>query len=227
MERVIGKKIGADEILEEPSYPEEVTISIDELRKEMYERRSELRYLKALLESETAEKAAIRGEFLPSVDLILRFRRAGDGIMPDGIDGQNIVDTELSGTVAATWNIFDGFRTTHEVAEQQQIINARENEIRDFEKEIDFQLEASIENHRVSLGKLSEARDAVVQAEENYRITDNQFKAGINTVTDLLDARLFLTRARVQFNTAYYNVGTSLADIERVVEMDLYIPRSQ
>ncbi|HSL98704.1 MAG TPA: TolC family protein, partial [Candidatus Limnocylindria bacterium] len=56
------------------------------------------------------------------------------------------------------------------------------------------------------------------QAEENYRITENQFRERVATSTDLLDARVFLTRARNEYNNAVYNLSLSLAALERVVE---------
>ena len=61
-------------------------------------------------------------------------------------------------------------------------------------------------------------RQAVGQAEENYRITKNLFRQRIATNTDLLDARNFLSRARTDYYDAVYGLHLAAATIERVIE---------
>jgi outer membrane protein TolC len=73
----------------------------------------------------------------------------------------------------------------------------------------------------VAAGRLDVARKAIEQAEENYRITANQFQQQVATSTDLLDARVFLTRARSEYNNAFYDLQKAVAEIERVTESDL------
>ncbi|MGA6993910.1 MAG: TolC family protein, partial [Candidatus Deferrimicrobiaceae bacterium] len=70
----------------------------------------------------------------------------------------------------------------------------------------------------VSAGRITLSRKSVEQAEENYRITESQFRERVATAADLLDARVFLTRARTEYNAASYDLGLSLAALERVVE---------
>ena len=79
-------------------------------------------------------------------------------------------------------------------------------------------MKTAIEEYRVSAGRIELARVGIEQAEENYRITDNQFRERVATTTDLLDARFLLSRARDEYNNAVYNVSLSLAALERVVE---------
>ena len=75
-----------------------------------------------------------------------------------------------------------------------------------------------MEEYRVAAGTIALARKAVEQAEENYRITENQFRERVATAADLLDARVFLTRARNDFNNARYGLARSAAVLDRVVE---------
>jgi outer membrane protein TolC len=48
------------------------------------------------------------------------------------------------------------------------------------------------------------ATEAIVSAEEAYRVTDVQVRAGTATVTDLLDAQAALTQVRLNLVRARY-----------------------
>jgi outer membrane protein len=52
-------------------------------------------------------------------------------------------------------------------------------------------------------------------------VTQNQFREQLATTTDLLDARVFLTRARNQHNNAVYDTHLWAARIDRAVEAPL------
>jgi outer membrane protein len=51
---------------------------------------------------------------------------------------------------------------------------------------------------------LEVARAAITEAEENFRIEQKRFDANANTSTDVLDAQLALTRAKLSYTTALY-----------------------
>ncbi len=218
--RIMGRPLGPDEILEKPDAPAELVLDRAALREEMFEKRSELKFLRALILADTSEVAAIEGEYWPSVDFLLTYRRIGDSIAPDGREGLFVIDTELSGSIVASWNLFEGHRTAHDRAAKKKEMLAREEELRDLEKEVDLQLEKALERYRISNGQIEVTENAIEQAEENLRITNNQYKEKVVTITDLLDARVRLTRAQFEFNTAFFNLLLSLAEIERVVELE-------
>ncbi len=120
--------------------------------------------------------------------------------------------------LTATWNIFDGLQRKHEIEKARYLQEATAEELRDAEDEVLLQLSEALEGYRVSGGKLDAAQVAVEQAEENYRVTDNQFRNRLATSTDLLDARFFLTRAKNQRNNALYDIHAWRARVERAVE---------
>jgi len=72
--------------------------------------------------------------------------------------------------------------------------------------------------------KLVVAEPAVSQADENYRVTDLQFRERVATTTDLLDARNYLTDAKDRYNNAFYDLHVARATIDRVLERNLPQP---
>jgi len=215
LERAMGTEVPPEEAVEEMGAPPEApALSFDALREEMLGRRSELRYLRAVAEAYRHEKLSVRGGYLPKVDLVLSYNK----YLEDGGTFISEFDSDTRGVVTARWNLFSGFRTSHGMNALLYLERATEAQARDTEEELLFQLREALEGHDVSRGKLRVAEAAVSQAEENYRVTQSQFRERVATSTDLLDARGFLTRARNQYFDALYDVHVALARIERVLE---------
>lgn len=214
--RTLGRPLDEKETLSdltmEPAEPEPE----EELSHEMFARRSELKFLYSLLDAQKAGKKAVRGDLLPEVDLVLSYDRFGDHGLPQTSDTD--YDSESKAILQASWTLFSGFDTRHELVGREHEIRARQKEVKATEDELTLQLQTALEAFRVSERNLATAETAEVQAEENYRVNDNRYKANIATTVDLLDAQEFLTRARNERVKALYDLHLSAVVIERVLE---------
>jgi outer membrane protein TolC len=220
LERTIGVGVTEDEVVEDlEETPSTAWPPYEELSTEALGRRSELRQLRALGEAQGYGAEAIRGDYFPSIDLSLTHTRYGDNADLGGRELLN--DDEDRVTLSATWNVFDGFSTSHALKQARYQQEATLERLRDTREEVLLQLKEALEGYEVALGRLEAAAAAVEQAEENYRVTQNQFREQLATTTDLLDARLFLTRARNQHNNAVYDTHLWAARIDRAVEAPL------
>ncbi|HZS36604.1 MAG TPA: TolC family protein [Polyangia bacterium] len=61
------------------------------------------------------------------------------------------------------------------------------------------------------------ARETIASAEEAYRITDAQLKAGTATTTDLLDAQSALTQSRLSLTRARYEEAVARVSLARAI----------
>ena len=196
--------------------PELPPQSFPELQNEMFEARSELRFLHNLLAAERAGRKAVFGDYLPDLDMALSYDRFGNGTIPEPSDSAYNTDTRV--TVEMIWTPFSGFDTTHELAARDQEIRARYQEIRATEEQLTRQLRFALEELRVAQGNLATAENSVIQAEENYRVNLNRYKAQIATTVDLLDAQEYLTRSRNEKVRAFYDFHLADVALERVLE---------
>lgn len=217
LERAMGVGLSPEEeVLDISGRPRVDELSFDALKEEMFSRRSELKYLRAFRDSHRYGMQSVRGGYMPRVDVVFSYNRylytqGASPFFPS-------YDSDTRGMLTAKWNLFDGLRTTYGAARFKYLMEAAEEELRDTEEELLFQLREALEGYVISEGKLGVADRAVDQAEENYRVTQSQFRERVATTTDLLDARSFLTRARNQYNDALYDLHLAAARIERVVE---------
>ncbi len=219
-EKKLERRIGADiadgvEFTDFPGLPAVEESSFETLKEEMLDNRSELKYLNHIKEAYEYGKEAIAGGDLPRVDIVLSHSRYGDSLAPIGWEAGYNHDT--SALLKVSWNVFDGYYRKHKINEATYLADAVEEEIQDAEDEMLLQLNWVLEDYKVGMGKLEEARVAATQAEENYRVTKNRFKHREATTTDLLDANNRITRARTQRNQAFYSLHGFTARLIRVL----------
>ncbi len=212
----LGRPVGQDEEVTDLSLEPALPGPMDGLHQEMFVNRSELKFLNSLLAAEVAGRKAVRGDLLPDIDLVLSYDRFGNDALPEPGDAD--YDSESRAIVRATWTLFSGFDTRYELVGREHEIRARQQEIKATEDRLTLQLQTALEAFRVSGENLATASAAAVQAEENYRVNENRYRANIATTVDLLDAQEYLTRARNEKVKALYDLHLSAAAIERVLE---------
>jgi len=215
LEMITGAKAGD---LSEPSDLLEQTISRPDY-KSIYDynilHRTELRYLQAIRDAKKFEIKSLRGEYLPAIDLALRQSSFGDEATPSGRAGE---DDETRGEISATWKLFAPIKKGYDVESERAEFSSIEEAIAELEDDIRFQLKSAVEEHRLAMGKLIVAEKGITHAEENYRITENQFRQQIATTTDILDAGAALSSAKNDYNNARYDLQAAIARIERITE---------
>ena len=69
---------------------------------------------------------------------------------------------------------------------------------------------------------ISVARDAISQAEENFRIYKERFDQQMATTTDVLDAQTLLSQARTNYNNALCDYHIAKAKLERAIAQELH-----
>ena len=69
----------------------------------------------------------------------------------------------------------------------------------------------------VSEKNIQTAMEALVQAKENFRLTNLQYRDGITTSTEVLDARTFLTQAEMNHHNTIYGYRIAEAELKRAV----------
>ncbi|MFC1769959.1 TolC family protein, partial [Nitrospirota bacterium] len=217
LEKVIGRPLGGDEIIEDYTVlPYFAVLTYEALKDEMTAGRSELRQLRLLGEAQRNTMKASKGSYWPSVDVSVAYNTFGDDFNPTG--RQTSYDSESRTMLTASWNLFDGFTKYSGTNKARYELTAIEEQYLETEKELLHQLRMAIEQYTIAEGKLMVARTSISQAEENYRVTELQFRERVSTSTDMILARSQLTRAKNQLSSARYDLYNAAALIERITE---------
>lgn len=217
LENTMGLPLEEGETVKDPTgVPGTGILDFEDMKKQMLAARSELVYLAQVSNAYKNEQRAIAGGYLPVVDLVVGHDRYGDSLVPSGRD--HTYDHDSTAQIRISWNLFDGRSRHYRIQESRAAVLSVEAQIKETIQALELQLSSAITAYRTARGKLEAAVMAVTQAEENYRVTNNRLRQRRATIVDMLDARFYLTRARNQKISAFYDLHKYAARIDRVLE---------
>lgn len=220
LERLINENIPSNEIYEDFSAPSQKKLDSAALFESLKANRSELKYVRELVKAQNYSADATKRGGLPSINVSASYNSYGDDAKP--ADRDSTYDDEVIFGASANWSIFDGnARRSTAAAEKAYAMSLKHQELKTT-AQMKYQLENALEQYELATGSLAVAEKETESAEENYRITENQYKQRVATSTELLDARVMLTRARNNYNKALYDIYKAMAEIERVTEEQVF-----
>ena len=164
--------------------------------------------------AELAVTAAKAG-FKPTLSLSLGAGQNND-FNPNSTSSQDV-----SAGITASWNVFDSGVTKAEVqAAEAGRDTAKLNLVKDQE-DIDYALRQAYYNMREAEKRFNSTGDAVNQAEEDYYIAREKYRAGEGLMLDIIDAQLALSQAKLNYISAQYDYARYKAEVENVMGMGL------
>lgn len=204
-------------LCESPPCPD----AADCMRKAM-DRRADYRAAKAaVLAAESAVRAA-RAGWRPTLSAQASYgiRRMPDATdWPEGADDQ--VDVGRVGIVAE-FPLFDGRLTAARVAEHEARKRSGQECVRKLELQIRYEIETALANLAAARERVQTSEQAVIQAEESFRIIKEKYDLGKGTLTDLLDAQAALVAAQTSHARALADLA--VADARRRLAVGEILP---
>lgn len=159
-----------------------------------------------LQQKELAVKNAKAG-YLPTVDLSL-----GAGwnkqVLPDS--GNH----EYSASIGVNWNIFDSAITAAKVDAANTELKIAQATLQRDKNDIDLAVRKDYNSMREAEERFNSTGTAVRQAEEDYFIAQEKYKAGEGIMLDIIDAQEALSTARQNYISAQYDYARYKAAVE-------------
>ncbi|MAG32362.1 MAG: hypothetical protein CL908_15885 [Deltaproteobacteria bacterium] len=122
--------------------------------------------------------------------------------------------TNLQATIAAEWTPVNGGRRIGQLQE----IHANLVQLREQELQAHQDLELDVRRLLLDIAETESAvelaREAIVAAEENFRIISDRFRRGKVTAREQLEAQTTLSNARFAFNQSRFGHRTLIASLE-------------
>ena len=214
LENVIGLALKDTTILDFDSHVEDVS-DINTLQMQMQNNRSEIKAMTLQSKSIISQKDAVRGNYLPKVNLeathqINDQERASGGLVFQPKD-QTVYGVNVS------WNLYSGFADKSKQKALLEKDNQQNFLLHQLKLDLNNQLNRAYENFKVAKSAKIVAKKAFESAEENYRITSDLYSYGkIDTLT-LLVSQSNLTQAEYADNNAYYDVYIAYVTLQRII----------
>jgi outer membrane protein len=150
-----------------------------------------------------------------------QLRRANRDFLPDvtgtGTYGgiRNDLNEVWEVGVALTWTLFDGGNMIAQVREKRALVESARAQVKVTELNIAQEVEQTYLVVNEAQERIAASQTAVASAQENFRLAQGRFDAGVGTILELTDAQLFLTQAQNTEAQALADYRVALAALER------------
>ncbi|MBE8954706.1 MAG: TolC family protein [Quinella sp. 2Q5] len=180
----------------------------------------------AVKQAESAKKSAKAG-WRPSINAEI-----SKGLTTEHFASGKTTDQWTAG-LSMSWNIFDGGITSAQVNQADAALTRAKEVAAQTREQIQLEVQSYFLQLHAAEKNIGTTQASVTLAEENYKIAQVRYAAGVGTNLDVMDASRKLTEARSNYFTALYNYNTAKASLDRYmgvpVEIDVvrYIESEQ
>ncbi|MFR9594286.1 MAG: TolC family protein, partial [Rikenellaceae bacterium] len=148
--------------------------------------RPEYAMLGSQIEAKELEAKLTRGDFLPSVSAIASYGYT-NGVKLNGNTMFN--NAGFTGGVTMNIPIFHWGEGRRKTSAKKREITIAQNQMEDMSQLMTLELMQAINIYNESILEVQLSTSAVAQAEENMRLSKNQYIAGMETLADHLEAQ--------------------------------------
>lgn len=152
----------------------------------------EYRLLDKSVEAARLQKKITLGEFLPTVSI-------SGGYMFQNFMGPS--QNSLMGLVTVSIPI--SWKAPHTMKKQRLACENAETQLGDGREQLVIRMRKSQDDLWNAYQQAILAQNAIQQAAENLRLNENYYKAGISTMSDLLEAQLLHQQSKDRYSEAY------------------------
>jgi outer membrane protein len=183
-----------------------VTLDRQQLRSDSLRQRPEYRSAKlTAAAAEARERKAFR-DFLPDV--------TGQGAY--GATQKDLNETWSIG-LSLNWSFFDGGGRIARYQEAKALLEGAKANVKSTELSILQNVEQAEIAVEETAERIQAAQALVASAQENFRLAQGRFDAGVGTILELTDAQLALTQAQNTESQALADYRIALARLDRAV----------
>lgn len=117
--------------------------------------------------------------------------------------------------LSASLSLFDGFSNLAGLRQARAAARVSEREMRRVELQVALEVEQAYLAYNAAMEKMAVTGRAVESAQEDYRLTTEEYRLGAATMLDLLTSQVALTQAKVNRVQAFYDFKVALAEVEQ------------
>jgi outer membrane protein TolC len=119
--------------------------------------------------------------------------------------------------LALQWTLFDGGNRISRFRETKVNVDAAQARVKATALDISREVEQAFLVVNEAQERIAAAQTAVASAQENFRLAQGRFDAGVGTILELTDAQLFLTQAQNTEALALADYRIFVARLERAI----------
>ncbi len=182
--------------------------SLENLIKLGLEKREEIKKYKAKIESAKELLDVAKADYLPRIDVDAVYSNSNT----DKIASQDVEQSSIS--LNLKWNFFTGFSTIADNKISLANLSSSKKELQQQMLDIKQEITAAYLSVKESTDSLNIGLLNVNLATENLDLAKQRYKAGLNDLIELNDAKLEYTQAKSSLVNIYYTYLSNLAKLK-------------
>jgi outer membrane protein len=182
-----------------------INVALPRLLDEAFTQRPDLQMMAHQAQAAGARVKIYRSDYFPTV------QGAGDyETMGTGLPASNNFDVG----VVVTWPIFNGFQTTHQVAQAKYNQDAIKHQIEDLRQQIVLDVTRSFLDWQASVTAIRQAQSVLDASQEELHLAEHRYQAGLGNVVELEDAQTRFTQDSAGYVDALYGYAITHAAVD-------------
>ena len=212
LNNVIGMPLGTEiKLKEELQYQPYSGGTLDDSIQYALTKRPDVLQTTANIESNKKALDAARAGYRPTVGVA-----ASQGWTDNELPGTD-VNSGWSATLTTSMNVFDAGLTDGKVKSAKAGLGKAEEQARQTQDSARLEVRQAYLNMVAAEKQIETSKVAVDQAEEDYKIAQVRYSAGVGTNLDVMDAQVSLTQAKTNYIQALYDFNTSKANLQKAM----------
>jgi len=157
-----------------------------------------------------------RSDYYPTIALTANHTWKGDTWM---VDGSDFMEDSASWnfTILLSWEFWNWLQPRDAVRSSKADLMRVYNALTQLKDGIRLEVKRSFLSLKEAEKQIAVAKKAIERAEENYRMSEERYKAQVGTSTEVIDASTLLTSAKRRYYDSLYNYNLAWATLERAM----------
>ena len=162
----------------------------------------------AVKEAESSRRSAKSG-YRPTVNASITKNITGER------EAHNDITDYWTAGLSASWNIFDGGITSSQVHQADAVLTRAKENAASAREAVQVNVQKAFLDLYAAEKNIAVTKIAVERAEEDYKIAQVRYAAGVDTNLAVMDAQEKLTDARSNYYTALYRYNVAKAELDQ------------
>lgn len=210
LNNVIGLPLGTELTIKDELKYQKYPLSLDESIQYALNNRPDIAVANIAVESAQKNIQIAKAGNRPSVSA-----SAATGWYDNDLPGAD--NNSWSIGVTATWNVFDSGLTKSQINQANAALEKAKEQARQTSDSVQLEVRSAYLSMKEAEKRIETSQVAVAQAQEDFKIAQVRYSAGVGTNIDVLDAQVALTTAKNNYNQALYDYNTSKATLEKAM----------
>ncbi len=210
LNNVVGLPLDTDIKLKEELKYEQSKLTLDDGVKFALQYRPDVLQADYTLKGAQETVKVARSGFLPSVTL-----NGSNNWTDDKFPGSK--NSNWSVYLSASLTLFDTNLTLSKVKEAEAGVVKASEQYRQTKDSVSLEVRQAYLNMKEAEKRIETSQVAVDKAEEDFKIAQVRYNAGVGTNLDVIDAQLALAQAKTNYIQALYDYNTSRAELDKAM----------